>query len=233
MASRTIGLPTVRIGHDHIAPVLPVRASRTGAGCRLKAILVPSLENTGKPSMRGSKVSSGAVRPVRVGDPDVAVRDERDHTGCREPERRRQASLRSDDEERDRNGEQETEEEQDRRETRDRLKPGMKLRREATARGGASLATAGSGSSARAPRRAPGPLRARGRGRRATRSSAGRGPGAAFVARHAVRPSPTGSVRASASRAARICCMARWSRDRTVPAGQPRTSAASSGRRPT
>ena len=50
---------------------------------------------------------------------------------------------------------------------------------------------------------------------------------------HRTGPSASASARASASSVARICWMARWRRDRTVPTGQPSTSAASSGRRPT
>ena len=46
--------------------------------------------------------------------------------------------------------------------------------------------------------------------------------------RHADRPSLIMGIRASASRAARIASIARWSRERTVPGGTPRTSAASS-----
>ena len=46
--------------------------------------------------------------------------------------------------------------------------------------------------------------------------------------RHADRPSLSIGDRASASRAARIALIARWSRERTVPGGTPRASAASS-----
>ena len=46
--------------------------------------------------------------------------------------------------------------------------------------------------------------------------------------RHAGRPVSNMGDRASASSAARIASMARWSRERTVPGGTPRTSAASS-----
>ena len=48
------------------------------------------------------------------------------------------------------------------------------------------------------------------------------------VRHHAGRPSFNRGLRASASRAARIAAIARWRRERTVPGGTRRTSAASS-----
>jgi hypothetical protein len=50
----------------------------------------------------------------------------------------------------------------------------------------------------------------------------------AGVVRHETRPPATAWARASASSVARIARVARWSRERTVPGGRPRTTAASS-----
>jgi hypothetical protein len=107
----------VGVGNDDVAPVLPIR---------LGVLSRQALERDPRAVSRKRRkaVDAGvggqldAVGAVRVGRPDVAVGDERDHARRGQSERRRQAALRSNDGECHRDGQQQTKEEHDRHQAR-------------------------------------------------------------------------------------------------------------------
>ena len=213
------GAMDVRVDDDRVAPsasatITSPHSCQFGmefdSGRRLNAILVPSRENVGKPSIRGSSVSWTRPEPSGLAVQRSPSATNATEPGAASPKGGGSRRCEADDRDRQATTAARRDDEQDRNQPLRRLKSCRELYGKPPLGKPPDRERPADATSGRERRRARRRRCRRGRARRTSRPSVGRRlRRIGAVAAHALPPSPTGPIRASASSAARIACIAR------------------------